>query len=61
MIKSERIKEVKTNLIKDMARLERLIDSSNKKSDFKSALEVMKLYFLTKDKIANMLSKVYKL
>lgn len=61
MGKCKHLITIKKALTKNIQKIERLIESSNRKEDFQYALEVMKVYFYTRDKIEDLLPKVFKM
>lgn len=61
MDKYERVKDIKNELKKNIKRLDTLLPSCSKTEDFRYAVEVIRMYFYTRDKIMDLLPKVNKI
>lgn len=61
MYKYERIKKLKNDFQKDIEKLDRLIKSCNREKDFIYCIDVIRMYFYTRDKIMNLQKKIEKI
>ena len=61
MYKYERIKKLKNDFQKDIEKLDRLIKSCNSEKDFIYCIDVIRMYFYTRDKIMNLQKKIEKI
>ena len=61
MYKYERVKKLKNDFQKDIEKLDRLIKSCNREKDFAYCIDVIKMYFYTRDKIVDLQKKIEKI
>ena len=61
MYKYERIKKLKNDFQKDIEKLDRLIKSCNREKDFIYCIDVIRMYFYTRDKIMDLQKKIEKI
>lgn len=61
MYKYERVKNLKKEFQKNIKKLDAIISSCSRKEDFRYCIDVIKMYFYTRDKILDLQTKIEKI